>query len=68
MKWVKNLNRRLQLERLMTDKIRYRQKALKRKLVEQAWWGVLRNKESIQEDWLRVGTRVLVDIGERPPG
>jgi hypothetical protein len=66
--WIRNLNRRLQLERLMTDKFRYGRKALKRKLVEETWWGVLRDQESLQDDWLRVGTEVLVGIGDRPPG
>jgi len=61
--WVKNLNRRLQLERLMTDKYRYGPKALKPKLVEKTWWGVLRNQESLQDDWLKMGTEVLVGIG-----
>ena len=66
--WIKNLNRRLQLERLMTDKLRYGQKALKPKLVEKTWWGVLRDQEFLQDDWLRMGTGALVGIGDRPPG
>ena len=60
--WIKNLNRRLQLERLMTNKPRYGQKALKPKLVERTWWGVLQNQESLQDDWLKKGTEVLVGI------
>jgi len=66
--WIRNLNRRLQLERLMTDKLRYGQKALKARLVEKTWWGVLRDQESLPDNWLRKGTEVLVGIGERPPG
>ena len=66
--WVKNINRRLQLERLMTDNIKYGKKALKATLVEKTWWGVLRDQESLQEDWLKKGTGVLVGIGDRPPG
>jgi ribonuclease HI len=61
--WLKNLNRRLQLEMLMTDKYRYGSRALEPKLVEKTWWGVLRDQESLQEDWLKMGTGVLVGIG-----
>jgi hypothetical protein len=39
--WIRNLNSQLQLERLMTNKLRYGQKALKARLVEKTWWGVL---------------------------
>lgn len=66
--WIKNMNRRLQLERLMTDSVRYGNRALKATLVEKTWWGVLRNQESLQDDWLQKGTGVLVGIGEHPPG
>ena len=52
----------------MTDKLRYGQKALKLKLVEKTWWGVLQDQESLQDDWLRMGTGVLVGIGDRLPG
>ena len=61
--WERAMNRRLQLERLMTDTTRYGKKALNTKLVEKAWWGVLRNQENLPEDWLKMGTEVLVGIG-----
>ncbi|KIM39171.1 hypothetical protein M413DRAFT_419656, partial [Hebeloma cylindrosporum] len=66
--WIKNLNRRLQLERLMTNKFKYGSRALKPELVEKTWWGVLQAQESLANDWLRVGTEVLVGIGDRPSG
>ena len=66
--WIRNINRRLQLERLMTDRSKYGKKALKAKLVEKTWWGILRDQESLQDDWLKMGAGVLVGIGERPPG
>ena len=65
--WLRTINRRLQLEMLMTDKVRYGNKALKPTLVEKTWWGVLRNQDLLPDDWLK-GTGVLVGIGERPPG
>jgi hypothetical protein len=66
--WIRNLNRRLQLEILMTNKSIYGHKALKPKLVEKTWWGILQNQESLSDDWLRMGTGVLVGISDRPPG
>ena len=65
--WLRNINRRLQLEMLQTDKLRYGRKTLNSTLVEKTWWGVLRNQELLSDDWLK-GTGVLVGIGERPPG
>jgi hypothetical protein len=65
--WLRQINRRLQLEMLSTDKVRYGRKALKSTLVAKTWWGVLRNQELLNDDWLK-GTRVLVGIGDRPPG
>jgi len=65
--WLQNINRRLQLEMLQTDKLRYGRKALNSTLVEKTWWGVLRDQELLSDDWLK-GTGVLVGIGDRPPG
>ena len=65
--WLQNINRRLQLEMLQTDKLQYGRKALNSTLVEKTWWGVLRNQELLSDDWLK-GTGVLVGIGDRPPG
>ena len=39
--WLRNINHRLQLEMLQTDKLRYGRKALNSTLVEKTWWGVL---------------------------
>jgi hypothetical protein len=61
--WERAMNRRLQLEHLMTDTTRYGKKALKAKLVEKTWWGVLRNQENLPEDWLKMGAEVLVGRG-----
>ena len=65
--WLQAINRRLQLEMLSTDKARYGRRALKSTLVAKTWWGVLRNQELLDDDWLK-GTGVLVGIGDRPPG
>ena len=61
--WERAMNRRLQLERLMTDSTRYGKKALKAKLIEKTWWGVLQDQENLPEDWLKMGAEVLVGRG-----
>ncbi|PPR01163.1 hypothetical protein CVT26_016030 [Gymnopilus dilepis] len=65
--WVNTINRRLRFDCLMTDRFRYGNKALRRSLVEKTWWGVLRDQESLQDDWITT-TKVLVGIGTRPLG
>jgi len=61
--WLRTINRRLQMEMLQMEKSHYGSKALKSMLVEKTWWGVLRNQELLNDDWLK-GTRVLVGIGD----
>ena len=53
---IRDLNRRLQLEILLTNKSKYGPKALKPQLVEKTWWGILQDQESLSDDWLRTGT------------
>jgi len=65
--WLNTINRRLQLDCLLTNKHKYGKKALRPSLVERTWWGVLRNQENLPENWLAT-TGVIVGIGERPPG
>ena len=66
-KWGSAINKRFRLECLMTNRAKYGKKALKQKLVEKTWWGILQNQDSLGDDWVR-DTGVLVGIGERPPG
>jgi len=65
--WLNIINRRLKLDCLQTDKRKYGKKAIRPSLVEKTWWGVLRNQESLPDNWLFT-TGVIVGIGERPPG
>ena len=65
--WLNMINRRLQLDCLLTNKHKYGKKALRPSLVEKTWWGVLRNQGNLPENWLST-TGVIVGIGERPPG
>jgi ribonuclease HI/exonuclease III len=67
-RWVATMDRRLTLERLMTNKTRYGKKALKQKVVLQTWEGVLHDRESLPENWIQ-STGVLVGTRpKRPPG
>ena len=65
--WVKMINRRLQLEMLMTNVSRFGSKALDSRVVERTWWAILQDRDQLQGNWTR-NTGVLVGIGARPPG
>jgi len=62
------INKRLRMDCLLTDQGRHGRKALHKRLVENTWWGTLRNQWDLQEDWTKFSTGVLVGIGEHPPG
>jgi len=47
--WIRNINRRLQLERLMTDTTKYGKKALKATLVEKTWWEFSETRNSYKK-------------------
>ncbi|KAF9552782.1 hypothetical protein CPC08DRAFT_789248, partial [Agrocybe pediades] len=64
---VKTINKRLRLECLLTDQRRYGKKALKKSIIENTWWPVLKGRRALQDDWT-TDTGVLVGINERPPG
>ncbi|KAF9540733.1 hypothetical protein CPC08DRAFT_650795, partial [Agrocybe pediades] len=67
--WLRQINRRLRIDCLHTDKMRYGKKALKVQLVETTWWGILRKQGDLPDDWAtNPTTEVLVGIEERPPG
>jgi len=66
-KWGSTINKHFHLECLMMNRVKYGKKLLKQELVEKTWWRILQNQDSLGDDWIR-DTRVLVGIGERPPG
>ncbi|KAJ3895381.1 hypothetical protein GG344DRAFT_38924 [Lentinula edodes] len=60
-KWVEMMNRRLTLDRDMTHQ-KFAKKALSTKLVLSTWKSVLLNEETIDEDWTKKNSEVLVGI------
>ncbi|KAF9555220.1 hypothetical protein CPC08DRAFT_744282 [Agrocybe pediades] len=60
--WLRQINRRLRIDCLQTNRVRVQ-------LVETTWWGVLRKQEDLPDDWAtNPTTEVLVGREERPPG
>jgi hypothetical protein len=60
--WLKSINRALQRDRLLTDKIKFGPLALKKQLVLNTWSGLLFNEDSLPDDWTHEG----VLVGMRP--
>ncbi|PBK84287.1 hypothetical protein ARMGADRAFT_1048260 [Armillaria gallica] len=60
-RWMKKINRRLELDCLMT-KERFGKKALRKDLVIQTWAGSILNEHQLPQDWTEVGG-VLVGMG-----
>jgi ribonuclease HI len=62
------LNLRLDLDRLLTNKVRYgKQNSLDSVLVLQTWSSTLKDEDKLPEDWLRV-PKVLVGLElSQPP-
>ena len=65
-RWVNVINKRLTIDRHLTNKIRFAKRALNEKLVKRTWKGCLNNKEYLPNDWHR-RWGVLVGISRSPP-
>ncbi|KAK0213305.1 hypothetical protein DFS33DRAFT_1248256, partial [Desarmillaria ectypa] len=59
--WLRAINNRLKLDRLMTNK-RFGKRALKHGIVKSTWKGVLRDEEQLPSNWVGA-SGVLVGIG-----
>ncbi|EIW86416.1 hypothetical protein CONPUDRAFT_45945 [Coniophora puteana RWD-64-598 SS2] len=67
-RWIKQINHRLALDKILTNKHRFGPKALKRAIVLNTWSGTLLNEDRLPNDWV-TETGVLVGITcLRPPG
>ena len=64
-RWTHTINKRLTIDRALTDNVRFRKKALDKKLVKATWSNCLKNENGLPSDWTRL-TGVLVGIS--PPG
>jgi ribonuclease HI/exonuclease III len=62
-RWLTAINARLQIDRHMTNRYRYKGRALPAQVVRDTWSGILKNEESLPEEWeKKSGPGVLVGI------
>ncbi|KAJ7732743.1 ribonuclease H-like protein [Mycena maculata] len=67
-RWVATINKRLKIDRLLTDISRYGSHALHVNTVLKTWDGVLMDNKTLPDNWIWQ-SEVLVGIGNfRPPG
>ncbi|KAJ7093650.1 hypothetical protein C8R43DRAFT_908052 [Mycena crocata] len=67
-RWIACINKRLKIDRLLTDSSRYGSRALNTNTVLKTWDGVLMDNKNLPENWIWQ-SEVLVGIGTfRPPG
>ncbi|KAJ7599533.1 hypothetical protein C8J56DRAFT_769392 [Mycena floridula] len=66
--WTAALNTRLEEDRLLTNKFKYKKKALQKDIVLETWKGTLKDENLLPVDWIR-HPEVLVGIGQNntPP-
>ena len=60
-RWMNAVNKRLTVDRFLTDTKRFRKKALDEKLVKSTWFNCLKDEESLPPDW-HTNKGVLVGI------
>ena len=65
-RWTNAINKRLTIDRHLTNDIRFGKRALNSKLVKNTWRGCLKNEEYLPENWDR-NRGVLVGISGTPP-
>ena len=67
-RWTYAINKRLMIDRMLTNRTRFKKKALNEKLVKGTWKGCLNNEEDLPANWPTT-KGVLVGISQaRPPG
>jgi len=64
-RWWSKINERLQLDRLMTNKLRFEKKAISPDLVLATWSGTLQDESNLPMNWLRQAG-FLVSLSKRP--
>jgi ribonuclease HI len=68
-RWINALNKRLTIDRLLTNGRRFGKRAMKEKLVKKTWGGCLDNEEGLPRDWYkRKEVLVGISLARRPPG
>ena len=67
-RWINAINKRLTIDRLLTNNKRFGKRALNEKLVKNTWRGCVKNEEQLPSNWHRK-KEVLVGISwTSPPG
>ena len=66
-RWTNAINKRLTIDRFLTDKNRFGKHALDEKLVKTTWSNCLKDEDSLPSDWPTTKTGVLVGISHLAP-
>jgi hypothetical protein len=62
-RWLTAINGRLRIDRCMTSRYRYKERAIPAHVVRDTWTGILMNEEDLPEEWEKdSGPGVLVGI------
>ena len=66
-RWTHAINKRLTIDRALTNTEKFRKRAVDEKLVKKTWKGCLENEEDLPDNWHRM-MGVLVGISRHPQG
>ena len=66
-RWTNAINKRLTIDRILTDDNKFKKKALNKKLVKATWKHCLKDEDYLPTDWLR-SKEVLVGISQTRSG
>lgn len=67
-RWLKAINNRIKLDRMLTNTMRFSNKAIKESLVLKTWSGVLLNEENLPDNWIRQSGVLVGMVPYCPPG
>ncbi|EIW74106.1 hypothetical protein CONPUDRAFT_147894 [Coniophora puteana RWD-64-598 SS2] len=67
-RWIRAVNERLTLDKLLTDEGRFGIRATKAKLVLQTWGGTLLDEDRLPKDWIKEAGVLVGITSRRPPG
>ena len=66
-RWKNTINKRITIDRFLTNRSRFKERALDTKLIKATWKNCLNNEESLPTNWCKM-TGVLVGISGMCPG
>ena len=67
-RWTNTLNKRLTMDRMLTNEARFQKNALEASTVKGTWRGCLRNEAELPADWPKARGVLVGILVARPPG